>query len=80
MSDDYAASSRARRDFRDERSDPEVAPHVSKKNTLKWCRGKVGRQHDWVTLQDHWMRFCLCTQVCSVCQKKVWGRVNCSTR
>jgi hypothetical protein len=34
------------RDARHDGSSPEVAPHRSKKDCKRWCRGKVGREHD----------------------------------
>ncbi len=34
-----------RREFRHSHDGPEALPHVSHKDTKRWCRGKVGREH-----------------------------------
>jgi hypothetical protein len=45
--DSWKASSLKRRDFRHTHDGPEVPKHGNKKkNTKKWCKGKVGKEHD----------------------------------
>ena len=61
-----------RRDFRATKNGPEVAPHRSKKDTRRWCRGKVGREHVWETRHDHSMWLAFCIDRCAVCGKEVW--------
>jgi hypothetical protein len=36
-----------RRDFRHSADGPEVLPYRSRKDTKRWCRGKVGVLHDY---------------------------------
>lgn len=44
--DSWAYGGVKRRDFRQAKDNPEVAPHAGKrKNTKKWCKGKEGREH-----------------------------------
>jgi hypothetical protein len=65
-----------RRDFRSIRNGPETPPHRSKKNTAKWCRGKVGKEHDWHEViwypsylwHDRAPRYV--QDVCSLCGKR----------
>lgn len=33
--------------FQHTHAGPEVLPHKSNKNTKRWCKGKVGREHDY---------------------------------
>lgn len=40
----WMAGSVLRRDARQVRDNPEVK-HPGKKNTRKWCKGKIGREH-----------------------------------
>jgi len=43
---DYKKSSTDRRDTRNAKDGPEAPkPRASKKNTRKWCKGKVGVEH-----------------------------------
>lgn len=42
---DWKKSAAARRDARHTKSDPRAKPEPTKKNTKKWCKGKVGREH-----------------------------------
>lgn len=58
------------------------APHRSKKDTKRWCRGVVGREHIWI--YDEWRRMrefaqkhsiVYSVEVCRVCRKEgrhVW--------
>jgi hypothetical protein len=46
------ASANRRRDFRQSSDGPQAARRLSRKDTKRWCRGVVGREHgyDWVRL------------------------------
>lgn len=77
------------RDARHEKSPDNTAKHLSKKNTKRWCKGKVGREHqgEWVRYYElkhdggrmgkcNWRIF-----VCKRCQKHLnrsypWGFVR----
>lgn len=43
--DSWKASGIKRKDFRNTKNGPEVIKPRSKKNTKRWCRGKVGKEH-----------------------------------
>ena len=46
--DSWQARSNKRRDFRHTHDGPETSRHRGKrKNTKKWCKGKVGVKHDF---------------------------------
>jgi hypothetical protein len=45
MGSEWKQGSIERRDFRSSKSGPEVARKKSKKDTKKWCKGKVGVEH-----------------------------------
>lgn len=74
MASDYNESSRRRKDVRSGLGDETVIPaHKSKKDTKRWCRGKVGVEHDfgrsstlltWAGDTVHW-------DVCKTCGRKV---------
>lgn len=51
---------------------PEETKHQSKKDTKKWCKGKVGREHDSVCVRDAG-NFAgpSYTLLCKVCKKKL---------
>lgn len=59
--------------------DNEIPKHRSKKNTKRWCKGKVGKEHQpvWVGRQDRlsiWLKY-----TCQECGKILdhwwsWGR------
>lgn len=50
----WHASGIKTRDARHDRSSPEVAGHRAKKDCKRWCRGKVGREHEgeWKSLNE----------------------------
>lgn len=75
-SDSWKASGIKRRDFRSSKEDPEINRHTGnrKKNTKKWCKGKVGKQHIPVHLKvDLWHHVTLC-QTCSKQLEYFWLR------
>ncbi len=43
----WAASGVIKRDFRHDPSLVADKPHSSKKDTKRWCKGKVGVEHEW---------------------------------
>lgn len=44
----WQSSGVKRRDFRHDASQPiDVAPHRPKKAKAKWCKGRVGIEHEW---------------------------------
>lgn len=43
----WHSSAIIKRDFRHDSSQPVGASHRTKKDTKKWCRGKVGVEHDY---------------------------------
>lgn len=45
--DNYQYRGVKRRDFRNEKAGPEAIPKVNKKDVKKWCKGKVGKIHDF---------------------------------
>jgi hypothetical protein len=45
-----------RRDFKHDASGPEIIRPIVRKNTKKWCKGKVGKEHDYKP-KSHWMFF-----------------------
>lgn len=54
---------------------PEVRPHRSKKNTRKWCKGKVGVLHDVYLVKvyqpEFWFRKEMwCSWECKTCKKQ----------
>lgn len=66
--DSWKASGIRRRDFRSSKEEPEINRHMGnrKKNTKKWCKGKVGKKH---TVEGHRMeRYCH-VDFCTVCRK-----------
>lgn len=58
------------RDARHEKTPSEIAPHRSKKNTRRWCKGHVGREHTpvWRNYKSygHWRML-----VCTTCGKQL---------
>ena len=63
-SDSWAASGIIRRDFRAAKDAPEVpgARNRGRKNTKRWCKGKVGREHDVRSVNEN---FHACHRDCS---------------
>lgn len=53
-----------RRDFRQTHDGPEAPAHRSRKDTKRWCRGVVGREHVYVWFRIEpcvfrcWIRAC----------------------
>lgn len=50
----------ARRVFRHTKGGAEELPHRSKKDTKRWCKGKVGREHEFVRLNLQWYSIDAC--------------------
>ena len=71
-SDSWKASGIRRRDFRSSKEEPETNRHMGdqKKNTKKWCKGKVGREHDIVHQVRQRSYGTLHVDVCQRCQKE----------
>ena len=76
---EWKESSVARRDFRSGRNEPEVPKRGGlkrKKDTKRWCRGKVGKEHNLFHFKWYaWMH----VDKCRECGKEVksyfrWGR------
>jgi hypothetical protein len=65
----WVAGANARRDFRQDRGGPEVPTRVpAKKNTKRWCRGRVGRDHSFSWTESRWSDRLL-IEVCDHCGK-----------
>lgn len=47
----------------------EDAPHRSKKNTRRWCRGKPGTEHQVILTKHYWRR-----EEPPPCRRWPWGR------
>lgn len=61
----------ARRDFRSGRNEPEIPKRGGikrKKDTKRWCRGKVGREHEPFHFKRHAYYH---VDVCRVCGKQL---------
>lgn len=67
------------------RAADEVPKHRAKKDTKRWCLGKVGRPHRPVWTEAKWSRGWSgsrspdSVEVCSVCRKElrhVWGMLS----
>lgn len=65
-----------RRDFRHSKSDPEVPKYKNKKDTKRWCKGKVGVEHDLVRVP--WKGAPTVAQVdeCTKCGKNIGFYLN----
>jgi hypothetical protein len=82
---EWKENSAKRREFRNSHNGPEIPrPSRRKKDTKHWCRGVVGRNHDFWRTMDHWaarIDFSHWSRRhepykiyrCSVCSKVVWG-------
>jgi hypothetical protein len=78
----WKASGVKRRDFSHTHNGPDVAPSGKSKykDTKRWCRGKVGREHVWVPNEKYaryehtsfWHVFSLAVK-CENCGKERWG-------
>lgn len=46
----------------------------SKKNTRKWCKGKVGTKHNYILIsEDHFMKWIYKKSVCTNCGKEKYS-------
>jgi len=57
-SSSWHASGLIARDERHTKTEQQVARHGAKKNTKRWCRGRVGKEHktewrNWQALREH---------------------------
>ena len=74
-SDSWRASGILKRDFKNDHSDP-IARFHSRKNTLKWCRGKVGVKHDVVwRIEKGFFGHAYKTGKCLHCGRIMFSRV-----
>jgi hypothetical protein len=75
--DSWRAGGILRRDFRHTHGEPEVPQYKGKpKNGKRWCRGKVGREHQ--PMWTEWDRWNFRHEVCAACGKRLtyqWRRV-----
>jgi hypothetical protein len=73
MPTSWNEDSNKRRDFRQSNGEPEpkIPKHQNKKDTKKWCKGKEGREHEWI-LDDYFPHLPGKTLVekCSLCGKQ----------
>ena len=67
--DSWKARSVKRKDFRHTHGDPEVASKgkSKKKDTKKWCRGKIGVDHTYEWIDRGNYRFGYKIEICSNC-------------
>ena len=61
--------------------EPQIVRHRSKKDTKRWCKGRVGIEHqygDWVDIfPDMHLGWRIDERRCGVCQKKDLRSVKC---
>lgn len=63
-----------RREFRQSKSDPEVPQHKGKrKNTKKWCKGKVGVEHSFLPVLKEFTYMSIRISRCENCGKEKWS-------
>lgn len=71
------------RDAKNTRAEPEVAKHRSRKDTRKWCRGRVGVEHQprWIFDERRHLHSKTAVLECGKCRKQLdtcWrGGKNC---
>ena len=70
----WAAGGVMRRDFRNTLIDDTPKKWPAKKDTRKWCKGHVGREHDFKPLHERFVHWVLHSEVCQNCKKKVYVR------
>lgn len=58
-----------RRNFRQAHDGPEMPAHQSNKDTKRWCRGVVRREHRYVWFYNDHVMFCRWTRACEQCGK-----------
>lgn len=75
--DDWSGGALKRKEFRHTHNGPEVPRHIGKKkNTRKWCKGKVGREHVWsrtAYLTIKWLNKSYYCWHCEGCGKQLHG-------
>ena len=56
---------------------PEEMPHRNRKNVRKWCKGKVGKKHEYKKIKESdWGWFYHTQWKCKKCGRLVWGKPN----
>src|SRR5688572_26035319 len=71
--DSWKAGGILRRDFRHTHDEPEEIPHKKKGNhkANKWCRKKVGQEHDYSQTQiNQYRKMRSIYKICSRCGKR----------
>ena len=63
-----------RRDFRHTAVDDQPRKWPAKKDTRKWCKGHVGRKHDFKPRQQQFGRWIFHSEVCQNCKKIIYVR------
>lgn len=73
---EWRESGAVKRDMRHDASQPDrIKPLHQTKNTKKWCKGKVGRPHQWQRSEKTYFgRFVTVMWTCSQCSKQHHGR------
>ncbi len=51
--------------------DDEIPKHHSKKNKKKWCKGRVGKEHDPVWIEDSKFPFGRMVYQCQGCNNEI---------
>lgn len=70
-SDSWKSNGIIKRDFRHDNSDTLLRKKPSKKDTKKWCKGKVGIIHVWIDVDKSSISFFSWhTRKCTNCGKK----------
>jgi hypothetical protein len=63
------AGANARREFRQDRAGPEAPARIpAKKDTKRWCRGRVGREHRFTWTASRWSERVF-IEICDNCGK-----------
>lgn len=67
----WRVSAILKRDFKHDSSEPSRIRYRSKKDTKRWCRGKVGIEHDYrIKEKKKFLDWSWETHVCSKCKRK----------
>lgn len=72
--DSWRYSSIKRRDYRADHGTEEIPRHTGKKkDTKKWCKGKVGVEHSFRISRKSFNYFSLTKLRCENCGKEKWS-------
>lgn len=77
--DSWNASSIKHRDARHSHDGPEINTKKKKKDTKKWCKGKVGREHEYTTVDSKRFRNTVSmfqVDKCSKCGKETNWKIK----